>query len=50
MPTACLPTSSARHANDERFRVLLGAKQPYGWRHEGPDYSVMARNPRGLYD
>jgi len=39
-----------RHANDERFRVLLGAKQPYGWRHEGPDYSVMARNPRGVFD
>lgn len=39
-----------RHANDERFRILLGAKQPYGWRHEGPDYSLMARNPRGLYD
>jgi len=39
-----------RHANDERFKVLLGAKQPYGWRREGPDYSVMARNPQGLYD
>lgn len=40
----------ARHANDERFRILLGAKQPYGWQLEGPDYSVMARNPRGLFD
>lgn len=40
----------ARHANDERFKVLLGGKQPYGWRHEGPDYTVMARSPRGLYD
>jgi ectoine hydroxylase-related dioxygenase (phytanoyl-CoA dioxygenase family) len=40
----------ARHAGDERFRILLGAKQPYGWRHEGPDYARMARNPRGLYD
>lgn len=39
-----------RQANDERFNVLLGAKQPYGWREEGPDYDVMARNPRGLYD
>jgi ectoine hydroxylase-related dioxygenase (phytanoyl-CoA dioxygenase family) len=47
----CVPDDVlARHANDERFRILLGAKQPYGWRHEGPDYSVMARNPRGLYD
>ena len=39
-----------RHANDPRFGVLLGAKQPYGWREEGPDYGLMARNPRGLYD
>ena len=39
-----------RHANDPRFAVLLGAKQPYGWREEGPDYSLMAQNPRGLYD
>ncbi len=40
----------ARHADDERFKILLGAKQPYGWRLEGPDYALMARNPRGLYD
>ena len=40
----------ARHANDERFRTLLGAKQAYGWKTEGPDYSLMARSPRGLYD
>ena len=40
----------ARHANDERFAVLLHQKQPYGWRQEGPDYTLMARNPRGLYD
>lgn len=40
----------ARHADDERFRILLGEKQPYGWREEGPDYTLMARNPRGLYD
>lgn len=39
-----------RHASDERFKVLLGAKQPYGWHREGPDYALMARNPRGLYD
>jgi len=40
----------ARHANNERFQVLLGAKQPYGWQREGPDYALMARNPKGLYD
>lgn len=40
----------ARHASDERFKILLGGKQPYGWRHEGPDYARMGRNPRGLYD
>jgi hypothetical protein len=40
----------ARHANDERFAVLLHQKQPYGWREGGPDYALMARNPRGLYD
>lgn len=40
----------ARRHNDERFKMLLGAKQPYGWRNEGPDYALMARNPRGLYD
>lgn len=39
-----------RHSNNDRLAVLLGAKQPYGWREEGPDYSVMARNPRGLHD
>ena len=39
-----------RHANDERLRILLGEKQPYGWQLEGPDYSAMARSPRGLYD
>lgn len=39
-----------RHANDERFRTLLGAKQAYGWKTEGPDYALMARSPRGLYD
>lgn len=39
-----------RHANDPRFAVLLGAKQAYGWREEGPDYAVMGQAPRGLYD
>jgi hypothetical protein len=40
----------ARHAADERFQVLLHQQQPYGWQMEGPDYTLMARNPRGLYD
>lgn len=44
------PHVLARHDNEERFKILLGAKQPYGWRSEGPDYAVMARNPQGLYD
>jgi hypothetical protein len=39
-----------RHANDERFRVLVHGKQPYGWQQQGPDYELMGRNPRGLYD
>lgn len=39
-----------RHADDERFGVILGAKQPYGWKAEGPDYALMARAPRGHYD
>lgn len=39
-----------RHRNDQRFRVLLGEKQPYGWQEEGPDYALMARNPRGVFD
>ena len=40
----------ARHANDARFLNLLGAKQPYGWRAEGPDYSKFALMPRGVHD
>jgi hypothetical protein len=44
------PQVLERHHNDERFNVLLGAKQPYGWLAEGPDYTLMNRNPRGLYD
>ena len=39
-----------RHANNARFLNLLGAKQPYGWREGGPDYSKFALMPRGLYD
>ena len=39
-----------RRSDDERFKILLGGKQPYGWQQEGPDYDIMARNPRGLYD
>lgn len=40
----------ARHANNARMLRLLGAKQPYGWRQEGPDFSIMAQNPKGLFD
>ena len=39
-----------RHANNPRFLTLLGGKQPYGWQSDGPDYSVMAKNPRGQFD
>lgn len=39
-----------RHADDERFKILLGAKQAYGWKVEGPDYALMARSPRGAFD
>ena len=39
-----------RQSNNPRFSTLLGAKQPYGWHEEGPDYAIMAQNPRGLYD
>ncbi len=39
-----------RHENNDRFKTLVGAKQPYGWQRSGPDYQKMARNPRGLYD
>ena len=41
---------AARHHNDERLMQLLGGKQPYGWQSEGPDYALMGRNPRGLFD
>ena len=39
-----------RHAENERMLRLLGSAQPYGWQREGPDYELMARNPRGLFD
>jgi ectoine hydroxylase-related dioxygenase (phytanoyl-CoA dioxygenase family) len=40
----------ARHTNDPRLSILLGAKQPYGWGKEGPDYALMAQNPRSQFD
>jgi len=39
-----------RHANNDRFLRLVAGKQPYGWKQEGPDYELMAKAPRGLYD
>ncbi len=39
-----------RHSNNERFKSLLAVNQPYGWQNEGPDYALMAKMPRGLYD
>jgi ectoine hydroxylase-related dioxygenase (phytanoyl-CoA dioxygenase family) len=39
-----------RHANDERFKVLLHGRQPYNWQEEGPDYALQAQAPRGLFD
>ena len=39
-----------RHANDDRFKVLVAGNQAYGWQHDGPDYAKMAKGPRGLYD
>lgn len=39
-----------RQANDERFKTLLGAKQPYNWTSEGPNYELQAQSPRGLFD
>ena len=40
----------ARHANNDRFARLLGQQAPYGWGPEGPDYALMNKSPRGLYD
>ena len=39
-----------RNANNERFHRLLGSKQAYGWKSEGPNYEMMAEGPKGLYD
>jgi hypothetical protein len=39
-----------RHANDERFQVLLGAKLPYPWNKAGPKAGLLAKSPRGLFD
>lgn len=39
-----------RRGNDARFRTLLGGKQPYGWRDEGPNYALFDTMPRGLHD
>jgi hypothetical protein len=44
------PEVLKRHADDERFKTLLHQKQPYGWQIDGPDYALMGRSPRGLYD
>ena len=40
----------ARRGNNARFQTLLGGKQPYGWRDEGPDYALFETMPRGLHD
>jgi len=39
-----------RHEDDERFKILLGGKQPYGWGKEGSKPGLMARNPKELFD
>ena len=39
-----------RHTDDERFKILLGGKQPYGWGKEGAKPGLMARSPRELFD
>ncbi|MEM7078992.1 MAG: phytanoyl-CoA dioxygenase family protein [Pseudomonadota bacterium] len=39
-----------RHANNQPFLNLLGAKQPYGWQADGPDFSIMQHNPVGFFD
>ena len=38
------------HPNNARLARLLGAKQPYGWQAQGPDYTKMAQNPSGQFD
>ena len=44
------PEVLSRHANDERFRRLLGLDHPYGWGEEGPDAAKMMHSPTGWYD
>ena len=44
------PEVLERHANDERFRRLLGLDHPYGWASEGPDAAKMMHMPTGWYD
>lgn len=39
-----------KYQANERMMRLLGAAQPYGWGREGPDYSLMRKNPQGLFD
>ena len=39
-----------RHADNERLKVLLGGKQPYGWQLEGPNYAVMSQGPKNQFD
>ena len=39
-----------RHADDDRFKILLGGKQPYPWGKEGPEPGLLPRSPRGLFD
>lgn len=40
----------ARHADNPRFGILLGQKQAYGWRNEGPAPDEVERMPTGLFD
>ena len=44
------PEVLERHANDARFRRLLGLDHPYGWAGEGPDAAKMMHTPTGWYD
>jgi len=44
------PPGGGRPRRERQSRCRLGAKQPYGWRHEGPDYGKFAVMPQGLYD
>ena len=43
-------SASDRVMGEIRVQGLLHQKQPSGWQKEGPDYALMARNRRGLYD